>query len=171
MICPKYLRNIIRFSLFLIIVLLFSSCSKKQSKIEIVEEKNDKLQIIARGALINCVREGYWITFSQENHTIEIEAYYVHGVLNGPLKLYNRSGYLMSEGPVVNNSSNGIWSYYFGNGNLRARGLLVNDQRTGLWEEYVEDGQLDKKILYKNGKDSILIDNKLSIPVPPPVNN
>jgi antitoxin component YwqK of YwqJK toxin-antitoxin module len=171
MTCQKYLSKILRFSLFLIIVLQFSSCSTKQFKIEFVVEKNNKLQIIERGALINGIREGYWITFSQENHTIEIEAYYVHGVLNGPLKLYSRSGYLMSEGPVINNSSNGIWSYYFSNGTLSARGLLENDERAGLWEEYVEDGRLDKKILYKDGKDSILIDNKLSIPVPPPVNN
>jgi antitoxin component YwqK of YwqJK toxin-antitoxin module len=123
------------------------------------------LNITEKGAELNGVREGYWITLN-ENKAIIIESYYDNGALNGPIKFYNKGGSLMSDGFMQKDSSNGLWTYYYGNRKVSAKGQLRNGTRIGRWEFYVENGNLDKEILYKNRKDSVLIDNHLSVPVP-----
>jgi antitoxin component YwqK of YwqJK toxin-antitoxin module len=150
----------------IIIVAFCTFCSANHQTIELKEVNNKTLGITEKGAEINGIKEGYWITLSEENNSIKIESYYIHGKLTGPIKLYSNSGNLMSEGNMVNDSSNGVWTYFFGNGKISCKGSLKNGERKGIWEFYIENGQLDKKVLYKNGSDSILVDNHLSIPIP-----
>jgi antitoxin component YwqK of YwqJK toxin-antitoxin module len=159
--------NNIEIKIVSIIICTFCTfCSGNHQTIEFKEVKNKALGIIEKGAEIDGIKEGYWITLSAENNSIKIESYYMHGKLNGPIKSYSNSGYLMSEGGMVNDSSNGVWTYYFGNGKISCKGSLKNGERKGIWDFYIENGQLDKKVLYENGSDSIIVDNHLSIPIP-----
>jgi len=165
----KQVNVIKKYNIFCILfIILCASCSKNQPKIELKEFQNNKLNIIEKGALINDKREGYWITLS-EKKIITIESFYLHDKLNGPIKLYRKSGKIMSQGSMENDSTNGLWTYYFENGNISAKGLIKNGEKSGKWEFFIENGKLDKKIQYNKGKETVLIDNHLSVPPPPPV--
>jgi antitoxin component YwqK of YwqJK toxin-antitoxin module len=154
-----------KFSLLLIV--LGISCSKNQNMVILQEIDNDKLQTLQKGALINNVKEGYWITLTQDK-VIIIEAYYVHGKLNGPIKYYTDEGRLMTESVMVNGKQNGTCVFYHSNGNIKAKGSFKNDEKDGLWEFYSFDGRIDRKMNYKNGEGEVLLDNHLSIPPPTP---
>lgn len=150
-----------------ILIFLCISCSKNQNKIVLKEIENDKLHTIQKGALINNVKEGYWITLTKDK-VIIIESYYVHGKLNGPIKYYTDEGRLMSESVMTNEKQNGACVFYNSDGKVKAKGNFKNDEKDGLWEFYSVDGRLDRKIIYKNGESEVLLDNHLS--VPPPAN-
>lgn len=152
-------------SICMLLLILSFSCSKPQQNIEFKVEVNEKLNIIERGAALNNEREGYWITFSDEEKIIT-ECYYIHGKLNGPIKLYADNGKIMSTGYMLNDSNNGLWLSYHKNGNLQSKGTLNNGERIGIWEFYYIDGNLDKKVLYEHQGNKVLIDNHLSLDPP-----
>jgi|WetSurMetagenome_2_1015567.scaffolds.fasta_scaffold00065_15 antitoxin component YwqK of YwqJK toxin-antitoxin module len=139
-------------SILLIITILISCQRNKQPNLEpllpeLSIEKYDSLRIKAKGATINNVRQGYWITF-WENGVTESEVIYVNDTLNGKYKSYSETGKMVCEGYMLKGRPFGIWIYYYPNGKIQSKGERQGDKPVGEWESYYENGSLKEKKIF-----------------------
>ena len=152
----------------IIIIIGFSlwlSCTHKTKLVEISLIKNENLGNTERGILINKIKEGYWITINNDS-TIIIESYYVHGILNGPVKLYFDSGELMECGIMKDGKSSEDWIIYYETGKIRSKGTFFNGKKIGVWTYFSRNGTIDRKVLYANDTIKELINKHLILPSP-----
>lgn len=156
-------------NIFLVIIFLLSGCCNPyhHNEIRLVETKYPNGAVKEKGATIDGKKVGYWITYDTLRN-IKVEKVYFDNRLNGPIKFYYENGNIKREGQIKNDSIfYGQWKNYFFNGQLEAKGIFVNSEMDSIWEFYSEDGRLDRKVEYHNDKKvKVLIDNKLSPPIP-----
>jgi antitoxin component YwqK of YwqJK toxin-antitoxin module len=71
---------------------------------------------------------------------------------DGPIKLYDQDGNLVSEYFVKNNVSNGISKDFYKNGSVEYLATYKNGQLDGLTKNFYENGNLKSETNYSNGK-------------------
>ena len=135
--------------------------SRAKQKVFLSKKFYPNGQLKEAGALVDSLKNGYWITYSKEGN-VEIECTYLNDTLNGPFILYYFNGNIKVKGNMKSGDWQGKRIFYYLNGNIKNQGEYENGKLNGIWEYFDENGNLDKRIVYKNGeKPKVLIDNKL----------
>lgn len=118
------------------------------------------------GALIDSLKQGYWITYDSVGN-LQSECVYVNDIINGEFNIYYPNG----EPKVIGYMYHGEWKgkrdYYYSNGNIRNTGCYEDGKLDGVWEYYDENGYLDKKIEYEKGEMKKIIEDNKHIPAFP----
>ncbi len=126
----------------------------------------DNGQLKQVGAIIDSLRQGYWITYDSLGN-IKAECIYVDDKLNGIFNLYYENGSPKVLGYMYLGDWVGERTFYYSNGNVKNKGYYKGGELDSIWENYEESGKLDKIIQYNKGeKIKILKDNKLTPPFP-----
>lgn len=96
-------------------------------------------------------REGLWL-FYYDNGKLKEESNYVHGKLEGTLKVYYDNGNLSEESHYVNGESEGTFKLYYNNGKLKQDSQVRNGKLEGTAKVYYDSGKLKKDSQFRNGR-------------------
>ena len=94
---------------------------------------------------------GLWQLF-YDTGKLKMEAVYVDGRLNGPLKSYDYKGGLIVEGFYQNNRKEGVWKYFDEAGKLKAERTYVNGAYAGYETEELEETKQIDDVVRKGEK-------------------
>jgi antitoxin component YwqK of YwqJK toxin-antitoxin module len=134
-----------KISLLIIIILIFSNpvFSEVKGKYTKTDDKGDVLEI----------------TYYDNDNEIAKKQFDNNGVgtlvgkiPDGPIKIYDKDGDLITETFIKNNKTNGDFKDYYKNGKVEYIGTYKNDLVEGLVKGYFENGNLRTEIFTSRGK-------------------
>jgi uncharacterized protein len=97
------------------------------------------------GSYKDGLRNGVTYYYNYDNHSLQYEVYYVDGIIDGTLNIYNEFGDISVTYQYIKGKRNGHYIAFHNNGNLRYKGTMKDDKLTGQYFEYDKNGKL---ILY-----------------------
>lgn len=167
----KTLRNYKSSGAFLFIMLLIG-CQGKVDKLPVAMNKavitleHGKNGLIsAKGAVIAGNKEGLWIDYDWlVKDRIGNESVYQGGKLNGQSIDYFANGDTLNAGYYINDLREGVWRQFQGGHSLQSIGRYSKDEKVGTWDYFSPNGILMRRISYKDGKETILIDREPPLP-------
>ena len=86
--------------------------------------------------------------------TLESEAHFRHGMLDGKFITYWPNGKIKVKGFYQHDEAEGEWNYFFNAYTLEAQGRFHNGLREGPWIEYWENGELHQRGFFIAGKQT-----------------
>jgi antitoxin component YwqK of YwqJK toxin-antitoxin module len=94
------------------------------------------------GSYNNGQRNGVTRFYNYDNRSLQYEATYKLGVLDGIFKIYDEMGNIGVLYMYKNGKRNGQYIAYYNNGNVRYKGTMKDDKLTGEYFEYSKSGKL-----------------------------
>lgn len=166
--------NIIFFVGFLLISAVFS-CNGSHKKLDRLDGHSQGKLVFDTitgsnskvvGATIDGKRQGLFINYDENGKIFSCHTY-INDSLTGEAIGYFEDGTISFRGFLKNGQREGEWILYYGKDRIAEKGNFNNGEKIGIWEFYIVEGLLDKKIeYYKDGTKKIILDNKLTPPVP-----
>ena len=87
-----------------------------------------------------------------ENGSLEYEAAYLNGKLDGTSRVWSEEGILLSESEYSNGKPHGIWKKYFTNGNIMYEVRYFHAQKHGFEKWFYENQQLKSEQEFEYGE-------------------
>ena len=121
------MKNVIKVSLILVVLMVFTSTVRADSDLfkQYFKTYYTTGQLQAEGWKMGTEKVGYWY-------------------------FYHENGKIASQGHFSNNKKNGYWYYFDKEGNKVSEGHFEANKREQWWVEY--DGNLKAKYQYEDGK-------------------
>lgn len=131
--------------LFILPILLFSSCSDRNP---------DSGDVMVKNGLICAIDTGEPFTGKvHDNINSQVLEYdVVKGIKDGNFNFYSQSGKVLISGLIKNNKNEGLWQYFYPDGQLESQGYFKNDFTSDKWSWYYPDGKLKRTGSYTQGK-------------------
>lgn len=119
--------------------------------------------VFETGLLQNGLREGLWIQFYNPSGDTLQTATYVHGKMNGLIRIYQQGGVLYSQGKMVDDKREGQWTWFDGNGVQESSVTFIHGMKDGVQYFWDADGNITKEELYKDDElMSVKLANEIS---------
>ena len=132
-------KSFIRQGLFLAFIGSVSFNALNASELKECKSEEDKK--------VGCIEKEYY-----KNGSLESEATFKNGVIEGVGKVYYENGNLRAEIPFKNGKQEGIGKSYYENGNLEHEATFKNGVIEGIAKSYYENGNIASEITFMNGK-------------------
>ena len=125
-------RNIISFTLSLILMLIGCMNYRERSTPQISSKKHTEYSYFANGQL-------------------EYEAEYLNGKLDGMSRNWSINGELLSQAEYSNGNPHGIWKTYHFNGSMMSEVNYFHGKMHGIEKWYHENGTIKSEQVYDYG--------------------
>lgn len=141
---PVKLNNL-SFLFFILLSLLFISCSK---------EEIPKSSLIIKDNLL--YKRGSNVPFTGREKALvdnKIVEYDVKdGLKHGEFRIFTQDGKLEIQGQIDSNKNVGKWQYFYANGEVESEGYFNYDRPDGKWVWNYPDGKRKEEGSYRNGE-------------------
>lgn len=94
------------------------------------------------GSYNNGLRNGVTKYYNYDNRSLQYEATYKNGILDGMFKIFDEMGNIGVLYIYKNGKRNGQYIAYYNNGNVRYKGTMKDDKLSGEYFEYSKSGKL-----------------------------
>ena len=112
---------------------------------------DDKKVIL--GNLKNGKKDGLWTEWYPNNR--KLEETYKHGILDGSVSLFYKTGQREWRHTYNNEQFEGLWTYWYENGEKMQEGTFECGDSTGIWIWWDENGHVKKEKKFKKRKNGI----------------
>ena len=105
------------------------------------------------GKMKNGKKDGLWIEWYPNKR--KLEETYRHGMLDGSVSLYYKTGQKEWRHTYNNGEFEGLWTYWYENGQKMREGYFMCGDSTGKWIWWDKNGRVEKEKKFKNRKNAI----------------
>lgn len=137
--------NNLHLLIFVLLSLLFISCSK---------EETPKSSLIVKDNLL--YKRGSNVPFTGREKALvdnKIVEYNVKdGLKHGEFRIFSEDGKLEVQGQIDSNRNVGKWQYFYSSGEVESEGYFNNDRPEGNWIWNYPDGKKKEEGSYHNGE-------------------
>lgn len=102
------------------------------------------------GLVENGLREGAWVQYYNSPGDTLQTVTYLHGKLNGLVRLYQSGGKLYSQGQMKNDKREGQWAWFNAQGGQESSVAFVNGKKDGTQYFWDANGNVVKEEVYKD---------------------
>jgi len=133
-----------------------SGIYKKRISDEIVNGKvyqmTDDMKV-PLGKMKNGKKEGIWTEWHPDKR--KLEETYKHGMLDGAVSLFYKTGQREWRHTYNNGAFDGLWTYWYNNGQKMKEGSFECGDSTGIWIWWDKNGHVKKEKKFKKRKNGI----------------
>ena len=105
------------------------------------------------GKMKNGKKDGLWTEWYPNKR--KLEETYRHGMLDGSVSLYYKTGQKEWRHTYNNGQFEGLCTYWYENGQKMREGNFMCGDSTGKWIWWDKNGRVEKEKKYKNRKNAI----------------
>ncbi len=140
-----------KFAIYLLMILLFASCSDKKKITTFYETTDQKMEAYYVLKKQKEIKHGAYSSYF-ENGNIQEKSNYKNGALDGERRIFNAEGKLIITEHHSNGNYEGLYKSYFPDGTIESEGLYRENKMTGTWKFYYQDppGQIKEAVTFKN---------------------
>ncbi len=151
------LNNLIKLILFLLPILMVTSC-----RVQTISYNEEKEHFETTGGItyyrgepytgVKKVRLDDGLSYSEKHYLdgrLSKKESYKGRKKDGVWESYYQNGQLQKKATYKDGNREGLWEEYYENGQISIKGAFKEDMAYGVWKSYYENGQLLMKASYK----------------------